>query len=91
MDFTSLYTNILQEEGINIVCNALNNFKKMEPPIPTRLQQRALILILAETSFQFNGENHLQIHGTAMDTRMAVAFANIFMVKVETEILNHGT
>ena len=32
----------------------------------------------------------LQIHGTAMGTKMAVAFANIFMAKVETEILNQS-
>jgi len=31
-------------------------------------------------------KNYLQIHGTAMGTKMAVAFANIFMAKVETEI-----
>jgi len=43
---------------------------------------------LAENSFQFNGENYLQIHETAMDTKMAVAIANIFMAKVETEILD---
>ena len=71
-----LCTNIPQEEGINI---------KNEPPIPTRLLQRALKLILAENSFQFNGKNYVQIHGTAMDTKMAVAFANIFIAKVTRE------
>ena len=40
-------------------------------------------LILKENSFQFNGENYLQTHGTAMDTKMAVAFTNIFMAEVE--------
>ena len=57
----------------------------------TRLLQRALKLILAENSFQFNGKNYLQIHGNAMGTKMAVAFANIFMAKVETEIVNQST
>ena len=33
-------------------------------------------------------KNYLQTHGTAMATKMAVAFANIFMAVVETEILN---
>ena len=84
-------STVLQEEGINMVYNALKAFHKIEPPIPTRLLQRALKLILAENSFQFNGENCLQIHGTAMDTKMAVAIANIFMAKVETEILNQST
>jgi len=61
-----------------------------EPPIPTRLLQRALRLIFAENSFQFNRKNYLQIqmHGTAMATKMTVAFANIFMARVETETLN---
>ena len=39
-------------------------------------------LILQENSFQFNGKNYLQIHGTAMGTKMAVVFANTFMSKV---------
>ena len=84
MDVTSLYTNIPQEEGIHIVCKAYDAFYKTEPPIPTHLLQRALRLILTENSFHFNGRDYLQIHGTAMGTKMAVAFANIFMAKVET-------
>ena len=31
-------------------------------------------LILNENSFQLNGENYLQTHGTAMVTKMAVSF-----------------
>ena len=47
-------------------------------------------LILKENSFQFNGRNYLQTHGTAMGTKMAVAFANIFMSAVETAILSQS-
>ena len=50
-----------------------------------------LRLILQENSFQFNGKDYLQIHGTAIGTKMAVSFANIFMAKIETEIINHCT
>ena len=42
-----------------------------------------LSLILLENSFQFNEKDYVQIHGTAMGTKMAVAFANIFMAKIE--------
>ena len=91
MDVTSLYINIPQEEGIHIVCKAYDAFYKTEPPIPTHLLQRVLRLILTENSFQFNGRDYLQIHGTAMGTKMAVAFANIFMAKVETEIISQST
>ena len=32
-------------------------------------------------------KNYLQTHGTAMNTKMAVAFATIFMEKVESHFL----
>ena len=52
--------------------------------------QTLLSLILKENSFQFNGKNYLQTHGTAMGTKMAVAFANIFMASIEKEILRQS-
>ena len=88
MDVTSLYTNIPQEEGIETVCRAYDMFYNNEPPVPTRLINQALRLILQENSFQFMEGHYLQTHGTAMGTKMAVAFANIFMAKIETEILS---
>ena len=88
MDVTSLYTNIPQEEGITTVCNAYENFHKNNPPIPTNYIKEMLRLILKENSFQFNRKNDLQIQGNAMDTKMAVAFANIFMADTKTEILS---
>ena len=60
MDVTSLYTNIAQEEGINIVCTAYETCYNDTPPIPKRLLGKALRLILEENSFQFNKRNYLQ-------------------------------
>ena len=90
MDVTSLYTNIPQEEGIETVCKAYDAFYKEETPIATEYIKRALKLILQENSFEFNGKNYLQTHGTAMGTKMAVAFANIFMGTVESQILRRS-
>ena len=90
MDVTSLYTNIPQEEGITTVCEAYEEFHQGNPPIPTRYLRELLSLILQENSFQFNGKDYLQSHGTAMGTRMAVAFANIFMAKIEREIMRQS-
>ena len=87
MDVTSLYTNIPQEEGITTVRKAYEAFYNRNIPIPTNSLKEMLQLILGENSFSFNGRNYLQTHGTAMGTKMAVAFANIFMSEVETEIL----
>ena len=88
MNVTSLYTNIPQEEGITTVCKAYENFHKDNPPIPTSYIKEVLRLILRENSFQCNGKNYLQIHGIAMGIKMAVAFANIFMADLETQIFS---
>ena len=90
MNVTSLYTNIPQVEGINIVCKAYETFHLNKPPISTLYLRDMLWFILKENSFHFNGENYLQTHGTAMGTKMAVSFANIFMAAVEREIINRS-
>ena len=46
-----------------------------------------LYLIFKENSFQFCSSNYLQTHGTAMGTKMAVAFANIL---IENQILRQS-
>ena len=87
MDVTSLYTNIPQEEGITTVCEAYKEFSQEHPPIPNRNLREMPSLILQENSFQFSETEYLQTHGTAMGTKMAVAFTNIFMAKIEKELL----
>ena len=47
-------------------------------------------LILNKNSFNFNGENYLQTSGTAMGTKMTIAFANIFMAKIETTVIQQS-
>ena len=59
MDVTSLYANIPQEEGINIVCTAYEIFYNDTPPISNRLLGKAPRLISQENSFQFNKRNYL--------------------------------
>lgn len=39
---------------------------------------------------QFNEQNYVQTYGTTMGTRMSVAFANIFMAQIETQILDYS-
>ena len=79
MNVTSLYSNIPQEEEIQTVCKGYALFYQNKSPIPTPLLLQALRLILQENSFEFNGKNYLQSHGTAMGIKMAVSFANIFI------------
>ena len=83
MDVTSLNTNIPHEEGVTTVRHAYEDFYGDKAPMPTKYLREMLYLILTENSFQFCGSNYLQTHGTAMGTKMAVAFANIFMARIE--------
>ena len=62
----------------------------MKKALPTQYLKRALKLVLQENSFEFNGKNYFQTHGTAMGTKMAAAFANIFTAEVETKILKQS-
>ena len=90
MDVTSLYTNIPQAEGIKTVCKAYEKLHNYKPPIPSHYLKDMLGLILQENSFQFMEGNFLQTHGTAMGTKMAVAFANIFMAEIETKTISQS-
>ena len=44
-------------------------------------------LILKENSFKFNDKHFLQTHGIALGTKMAAAFAVIFMAHIEKQLL----
>ena len=52
---------------------------------------RMIEQILTMNNFKFNGEYYLQIQGMAMGTRMAPSYANIFMGKLETQLLQYTT
>ena len=44
-------------------------------------------MILTMNNFTFHDRHYLQIHGTAMGTRMAPSYANLFLAKFETDAL----
>ena len=78
MDVTSLYTNIPQNEGLEIVCKEYENFYKDNPPVSTHYLREMLRLILKEKSFQFNGKQYLQTLVTAMGTSTTILRRTVF-------------
>ena len=84
-DVSSLYTNIPHNEGIE----ACKHFLKERPhaSVPTNVLLHMIHIILTHNNFQFNGINYLQINGTAMGTKMAPNYANLFMAKLEQDLL----
>ena len=48
-------------------------------------------MILIMNTFEVNDEFYVQKHGTAMGTRMAPTYGNLFMGKIEKQALNRAT
>ena len=45
--------------------------------------------MLTKNNFSFSGRHYFQIGGTAMGTRLAPAYANIFMGQLEQDLINN--
>ena len=91
MDVSALYTCIPHNDGIDAVKTFLNNhpLSYHGPPIPTLLAM--IKRVLTTNYFQFNDDYYLQLQGTAMGTRMAPAYADIFMHVFEEKFLKTQT
>jgi hypothetical protein len=90
IDVSGLYTNIQQEEGLEAVKEALEENKDLE--IPAEFILQLLDLVLKCNVFEFNSELFLQIIGTAMGTRAAPSYANLFLArKIDPKILELAT
>lgn len=89
MDVSSLYSNIKHEIGITCFEETL----KEDPEIPTTQREffmKALHLILENNFFNCNGVMYHQKKGTAMGTRIAPSYANLFMGKFEQRFITSG-
>ena len=87
-DVTSLYTNIPHEEGISAVLEGLEKHKDIRPPDTpcNKIIEQFLRFILKGNYFDFMDKHYLQTQGTAMETKMAPPYANIFMAKIEQHL-----
>ena len=86
---SSLYTNIIHEEGLQAMQDWMlqNNISLNRTEFIKNLGN----LVLKHNYFEFNGQLFLQQQGTTMGTRMAPNYAIIFMHKIETELLQKST
>ena len=83
MDVSALHTNIPHDEGV-LACDKLMAAKGITQH--TELSQ-LIKFILEHNNFIFNDRHYLQVKGTAMGTRMAPSYANIFMHYLEQQII----
>ena len=86
MDVNSLYTNIPHADGV-AACRAFLNKHNIQSDIATDIPI-LIDFILKHNTFTFNDKYYLQTNGTAMGTKMAPAYAIIFMESVENSFLS---
>ena len=66
MDVKALYTNILNDKGLQALTEAID--KKQHKNVATTIIVKLMSLILTLNNFVFNDKNYLQIKGCAMGT-----------------------
>ena len=88
VDVKSLYTNIPNNEGIQACYNAWLEQETTYPQHPPAETLKELLeLVLKLNVFEFNNKYYLQKFGTAMGSKLAPAYANVFMGDLEAKIL----
>lgn len=88
IDVVGLYLHIPHNEGIEATLRHLYSDPDSEPPFPRETARSLLSVVLEHNYFEFNGRIYKQIQGTAMGTRVAPSYANLFMDSLETNLLN---
>ena len=76
MDVVGLYNHIPHADGLISCRTALDQRPTKDPPTEDLVILAKLVLTL--NAFQFEDRFYLQKHGTAMGTRMAPSYANVF-------------
>ena len=89
-DVTSLYTNIPHDEGITTILTAIDEHRHLIPTFTPDNEIIKLILtfILKHNYFDFMDKHYKQTQGTAMGTKMAPPYANIYMSYFEKPLIN---
>ena len=77
--------NIPQDEGTKACLGAIEATEASH--IPTKALRQLIDIVLRCNIFSFNGQIYQQIRGTAMGTKMAPSYANLFMDRFERAFL----
>ncbi|CAJ0943542.1 unnamed protein product [Ranitomeya imitator] len=82
MDMESLYSNIPHQNGLNACKVFIEN-----TGTDTDSVVKLIKFILTHNYFEFDSKIYLQETGTAMGSKMAPQYANLFMAKLESDFL----
>ena len=91
IDVSSLYTNIPHLDGKTAAVQFLSQIEDPDPrQPPSEVIGELIDIVLQNNVFEFDGKFYLQRQGTAMGTKMAPAYANIFMGNLEPTLQAEG-
>ena len=95
IDVVGLYPHIPHDEGLQAVREALGLSNNLQSDQMENGDLRQDIvdfteLVLKNNNFEFNGGHYVQKLGTAIGTRMAPSYANIFMDKLERQLISNA-
>ena len=86
-DVELLFTNIPREETINYITEQIYVHKKLTPICLKLIFRRLLVKHATECTFKFNNRFLKQVDGCALGGPLSVTFNDIYMVKIENDIV----
>ena len=86
MDVNSLYTNIPHTDGI-YACRSFLNRHNADPAVINDIPI-LINFILTHNLIKFNNNHYIQIKCTEMGTKMAPAYANIYVDAIDNSFLS---
>lgn len=86
-DVDSLFTSIPVKETIKYICDEIYTRKKLKPYCKKLIFKRLLERLCIGSTFIVNGDLIKQIEGCPMGGAMSVVMANIYMAKLERDIV----
>ena len=89
IDVVELYPHIPHEEGLQAIRRALD--QREEQGIPTEDIVDLASIVLKNNNFVFDEKHFVQKSGTAIGTKMAPSYANLFMDDLERKIISAST
>ena len=95
IDVVGLYPHIPHDEGLQAVREALgfSNTHHSDRSENSGLKQDIVDfteLVLKNNNFEFDNKHYVQKLGTAIGTRMAPSYANIFMDRLERQLISQA-
>ena len=88
IDVVGLYPNIPQDEGMAAFREHISDPNLRDQSMPSDFLMTLLRYVLSFNSFSFNEKLYLQCWGTAIGTKVAPTYSNIFMANLEKMFLS---